>query len=865
MYARFKKKKAARSAESTATPSPSPAEAPDRNTPIDLSEEDLLIKRACNFEEFSLPAFAPGVTIRDGLENCDDLTAYGVSEIDQKELWKDEIARLSEAVKSTNIPIHFKGSDEFKVDSKEAYESLARLADKMLVALNIVFNDSQGVMLSEMPDLSERRAILDKARRNLERFVADNSDDDDDDEAAQARNARPVASEINYADYFEFVNYVTATIARMLCKAAAGHLWHDTIIVKFAKMAAKMKVVSGDLREHAANSLQNTSSVKSPPNIGYGRPAGRNADFGYDSLGRNVLGDLDGMLEMLNQKENQPAFAGPNTSNRALTRLYYLFEYTIQMPTYKLFQYVLISLRGTNTLRTALSTSYEISAMLYKTGYGNFPVFLFQDIDGEYLGSSSDENINISHASFQVVNLAVNGLLHQRSLGPEGSQSESDTLGSRPNGGASESAGLSDTNITPPPSLNDPKSVGTTISCYYSEDPRSNASDQKRNFRLDTMSKVITVVVLMVLTSPSFVMTVNVFIGLFAYLEGSLIEGEPPTLYRPTEFEASFCLSTDEYRKTWGDRSGKGFASQLSDSLVARDTLLSWPSKRALRRTQTANMELPMAKTSQEEQEREDPENREEREQIQLNLKQFDQAQKHMKDWVFEEDGVRVRCDWYVGAVCTTAGLLVLGGITAGLTMGNRLRGVDPFNVTSFSWVLAAFIVLIAKSARVASWPWWDFLHRQVLCRSVSELRAVTGIDDQLLLARLLQEESGTRLQTRGPYNTVFSRKASGGDGFSIDQPLSIRTMLLSGLIMIQVQAVYHGKFLVCLDLRRGTELGLVSQTREAVVDEEECIIGERLTDEPAQGTIHRINLKTAKASWGRVVGVFGRKNAVFC
>lgn len=92
-------------------------------------------------------------------------------------------------------------------------------------------------------------------------------------------------------------------------------------------------------------------------------------------------------------------------------------------------------------------------------------------------------------------------------------------------------------------------------------------------------------------------------------------------------------------------------------------------------------------------------------------------------------------------------------------------------------------------------------LKHLVLRRSVSELRAVTGLDDQLILALLLQEESSTPLQTRGPYNTVFSRKENGGNGFSIDQPLSIRTMLLSGLIMIQVQAIYHGKFLVCLDL----------------------------------------------------------------
>ncbi|KAM0203026.1 hypothetical protein ACHAPI_001196 [Fusarium lateritium] len=858
LLSRFKRIKAAQP-PSTATPSPNATEAPDRDTPILLSQEDLM-KRACSFESYSSSTFAPGVTVREGLENLDDLIAYGVSETHQKELWKDEIARISAAVTDMDTPISFQGSDEFSVDSKEAHERLARLADKMLVAFNIAFHDSQGILVKNVPHIAEKADILDNTRGALERYVSDAVDDDSDSDATKFQNAHPVASDISHADYFEFVNYVTAIIARMMCNAASGKTWHDTIIVKFAKMAAKMKVVSGRLREHAATSLQNTPKTKLAPDVDFGGADGRNANLG--SQERNTLGDLHGMLGVLNQKESQPAFAGPNTSYIALTRLYYMYESMIQMPVFKLYRHVLIGLRGTNILRTALSTSYEISAMLYKTGYGNFPVFLFQDIDGEYLGSSSDENINISHASFQVVNLAVKGLILRYSLDPTASKGGSSTSNTRPNGNHPESANprVSDMDITPPPPPNHPKSVGTTISCYYSEDPKSSTPDQKRKYRLNTMSNVITVIVPMVLTSPYFVTNVNYFIGLFTFVYGHLIDGEPPILYRPTEFEASFCLTTDEYRKMWRDRQGKGFVSQLSDSLVARDTLLSWPpDNRSIRRIPTANMALPVANSSQE-----DEEDQEEQRQIQHNLKQFDLAKKRMKDWVFEENGVRVRCDWYVGTVSTAAALLVIAGIAAAVTMGERLPGVDPFNITTFSWILATFIILIAKSARVVSWPWWDFLHRQVLCRSLSELKAVTGIDEQLLLARLLQEESGTRLQTRGPYNTVFLRKASGGDGFSIDQPVSIRTMLLSGLIMIQVQAIYHGKFLVCLDLRRGTDYHLISQTREAKVEEGECIISDGLTGEPVQGTIHRINLKTAKASWSRVIGVFGRKNAVF-
>ncbi|KAL6365363.1 hypothetical protein LRP88_01353 [Fusarium phalaenopsidis] len=846
------RKKRRRRTDTTTTPPSNPTEAPDRNAPIQLSEADL-IKKACEFREFSSPDFAPGVIVRDGLDNSEDLVAYGVPDNLQEELWKEEIARLAAAVTDLDTPIHFVGSDEFKLDSKEAHENLAGLADKVLVALYIVIHDSQGVLLKHFPDLVQEIHVFKESRLMLERFVANHSqdDDDDDDKGANTCDALLDALNINHADYFEFVNYVTATLSRMFCKAASGKMWHDTILAKFAKMAAKMKVVSDDLREHAVTSLQNTPPAKPAPKIGYGGAGGRTADHGQNGPGRNMLEDLEGMLGMMGLKGSQPSFVGPNTAHKALTRLYFMQEAMAQYPIFKIYQYVLVTLRGTNTLRTALSTSYEMSAMLYRTGYGDFPVFLFQDIDGEFLGSSSDENINVSHAAFQVANMAANGL-----------ESRHQALQNKKSKTVSKAK---DTNLPPPPDIQ--TSVGTTIAWYYTEraDPGSSDSELKQ-MRLNTMSDVITVMVPMTLASPTIVAMVTKFIGVLAFAEGNLNHGQTTILYRPTEFKASFCLTTDEYRKTWGDHPDRGIVSQLSASLVARDSLLSWhPGKQTIRRVRTIGMELPTPGASFEERERErERELREEQEHIQHSLKQFEHASKRMEEWIFEENGVRVRCDWYVGTVSAVAAVLVLSGIAAGITIGERLPGVDPFNITTFSWVLAAFLILIAKSFRVASWTWWDFLHRQVLCRSVSELSSVTGIDDQLILARLLQQESGTPLQTRGPFNTVFSRKASGGDGFSIDQPLSIRTMLLSGLIMIQVQAIYHGKFLVCLDLRRGTEFNVVLQTRESVVDEEECIVSDRLVDEHSLGTEHRIILKKAKASWSRVVGVYGQNDAWF-
>ena len=73
---------------------------------------------------------------------------------------------------------------------------------------------------------------------------------------------------------------------------------------------------------------------------------------------------------------------------------------------------------------------------------------------------------------------------------------------------------------------------------------------------------------------------------------------------------------------------------------------------------------------------------------------------------------------------------------------------------------------------------------------------------EQFIMAYLLQHEGTSFLETRGPFNAVFGRRSE--DGFSIDKPLSLWTLLLSGLIIIEGRST-TGPELICLDLRRGT------------------------------------------------------------
>ena len=217
-----------------------------------------------------------------------------------------------------------------------------------------------------------------------------------------------------------------------------------------------------------------------------------------------------------------------------------------------------------------------------------------------------------------------------------------------------------------------------------------------------------------------------------------------------------------------------------------------------------------------------------------------------------------VKCKLYVGTTMFLCALLVVSSVTNGMTVGDRIAGVDPFNMTTYGWVLAAFVLLVVESVRVDQWSWNDFLHGHVLCKSVSELSSVTGIDEQLILAKLLQDESESFLEARGPYNVVFCRKY--GDGFSIDAPLSTQTMLFSGLFMLEVESAGR-KNLICLDLRKGTETAVIKKLGPSCVLSEEYIYD---VMEEKRGDGKRIRLTEGKLSWSRILGFSSNEDAEY-
>ena len=199
---------------------------------------------------------------------------------------------------------------------------------------------------------------------------------------------------------------------------------------------------------------------------------------------------------------------------------------------------------------------------------------------------------------------------------------------------------------------------------------------------------------------------------------------------------------------------------------------------------------------------------------IMKKTQDYDSAMNQMKAWKITPTYIKVDCRKYVISACAVAVLLVLGGLAIPFSVQSRIRGVDPFQITLFTWIASGFVLVLASSRYVSNWPWHDFLKGKVVCRSLSDLTDVSGLGTQIIIQYLLHKEWKTLLVTSGPYNGLFIRKCDPRtydkrnvvpqtEGFSIDRPVALSTMYAAGFVMLKVASM-DGEDLICLDGRKG-------------------------------------------------------------
>lgn len=229
------------------------------------------------------------------------------------------------------------------------------------------------------------------------------------------------------------------------------------------------------------------------------------------------------------------------------------------------------------------------------------------------------------------------------------------------------------------------------------------------------------------------------------------------------------------------------------------------------------------------------------------------------KQWRFQKDSIIIDAPLYVGLVFGSTVLLVSGGLLCAFLIGERVPGVDPFNFTMFSWLLAGFVLLAAKTLWVSEWTWRDFLLRQVTCRSVQEAATVSGLDPQDVLTILLSSDGVKPMDTNGPYQGVFGREPASG-GFSIDVRTDYKTLLRSGILPIKVLTL-EGPAIILLRL-------VTSHVDMGDINSNGKIDGAYgCTDLPGKGEDSMLLAPVSRMtiSWVKVFGIYNWEKTKFC
>ena len=196
---------------------------------------------------------------------------------------------------------------------------------------------------------------------------------------------------------------------------------------------------------------------------------------------------------------------------------------------------------------------------------------------------------------------------------------------------------------------------------------------------------------------------------------------------------------------------------------------------------------------------------------IELRRKAFElfndykKGESEQESWAICENSVRVKTTKYSTVVLIVAIVIILGSLCVPFLVGNKIKGVDPFQFVTFAWLLAGAFLVGAKSRYVEEWPWHDFLRGQIICRSVSELAHASRLKEQTILLYLLQNEFKKPLTFRGAFVGPFSQRSrveSGKDAFNIDVALDHAAALAAGFIVLKVWDK-KGSHLLLHDSRR--------------------------------------------------------------
>ncbi|KAH6865259.1 hypothetical protein BKA58DRAFT_472387 [Alternaria rosae] len=735
-----------------------------------------------------------------GLPKFDDLKNYGISSATEKHLWLLEIRRLRADAASEDALI-FNSNGIFDRTDSTTFENLSNLADQITCNFSIIVHDNALHILEHCRWIGTLSTAVRNFKGARTRLT---TRFEQDEEKVRARRPKLLEDpEANRKVYFALVDYITSHVARLVVRSATSDFWNNHSLAILAKWSAKLKILSYNPAQYSSLSL----------------------DAAEDLLARMTDSEAKENLKVLKVRatdvgpESKDDLDIDSQAEADITGYYFQDHNGLQVRLANLFNYAAFALYASEKTGNP-PNCFEVCTLVYETGLERSLTVISNDRRGDVAATSDTTHVTCSYTAFQNLMKNVELLKSERQ----------------------------------PP--RDDTREQTNIRWQWAEGIQGTISPVQ-NFRTSRFDDIVSIMVPLALTDPHTGIELG---NMLDFATGNSEEEDPVIQFERKHFTAKFVVTT----AAWQDKQHK---LKFANAAHGPDLDVLPVSRSPLSRTIRAGTSFADILNSPLEQTKTDlassgsiPEspNR-------SNASKQKSAEIRMNGWIISELTVTLKCYRYVYTILTLCVLLICGATAVPFSVQNRLKGVDPFNITTFAWLLAGFILVVAKSRYVCEWPWHDFLRGRVICKSIKEVAEVTGIDDQLILTSLLHNERDTALITKGPYNGMFERRAeSGNEGFSIDVPCQLSTMLASGFIVLKVLSS-KGERLICLDVRKGSEWESGAAMRHAHLEYLTCMDLEDKSDveEEAQqhldGTGRKKILRLSRVyfMWTRVLGVY--------
>ncbi|KAK6829775.1 hypothetical protein PG987_010359 [Apiospora arundinis] len=675
------------------------------------------------------------------LPRLDDVSQYGVTEGAYESLLRGEISRLVE-VAIQQQPNRFDSNGNFGDISEVTFEELTNLTHQLMVNTNIVQLDNNSLVLEN----AKSSTIITLCAMQLKERYQKLHSRYQGTAGFRVRPPEPLNPlERHRAMYFKLVDYASGSCVRLLTRVATGGNWNTTIIALFAKLSLKLKVLERDSRNNALASLENADRVVE--------------EFEQSDEPRVVI-KLNNYVKDEKMPETHIAFGNDDVD---LKDIYFGKGIMLREAIHDMLGISLSAFQRNSTRKKGL-VGIETCTIAYEAGLGKSNVIISQDREGQVLTTALQHACKASHAALTMLR---QNFEH-----------------------------ISDHAHYPPPQMVDVGRVHLTVD-WLTKNENGNSEvfyGTIPTYRVDDM---VSMLVPLCLSYPSFSRSVEEMINQIDWddeIKDKIQWFDQPKLQARCCIQSHLAvLEMEEFNNNHLDTVPVSQSGLIKPTRVGTviddDWQCSLPSC-----SQDCSQITPFRLTKS----LKDPGFPG----SDKSLKEYQQHDHKTEQWIFDTVSVTVNCRRYVFTVLAVCIVIVAGGLAIPFSVGSRIDGVDPFQITSFCWLVVGVILIAAKSRYVTEWPWHDFLHGRVVCRSVCDLADVSGVDKQVILAKLLSNEEALLLKTKGPFNGMFNPEQRHGTGFSIDEPLRLSTMIASGFLILKV-ASKAGEHLICLDVRK--------------------------------------------------------------